>query len=96
MELGVERLVLPAVPAVLETWTKCFGFEQMTNFDRSQFLDCAFLDFQKTVMCQKLLTGIPSPHSVLTRGLHLNRFLLALVVLSIKEIPVYSLPKLKL
>ncbi|KAK7372105.1 hypothetical protein VNO80_05474 [Phaseolus coccineus] len=67
MQLGVERLVLPAVPAVLETWTKSFGFAQMTNFDRSQFLDCAFLDFQETVMCQKLLTRIPSPQSGLTR-----------------------------
>ncbi|XP_027941263.1 uncharacterized protein LOC114195068 [Vigna unguiculata] len=67
MQLGVERLVLPAVPAVLETWTKSFGFAQMSNFDRSQFLDCAFLDFQETVMCQKLLTRIPSPQSGVTR-----------------------------
>lgn len=89
MQLGVERLVLPAVPAVLETWTKSFGFAQMTNFDRSQFLDCAFLDFQETVLCQKLLTRIPSPQSGLTRGLHLNRFLLVLLVSSIKEIPVF-------
>jgi len=72
MQLGVERLVLPAVPAVLETWTKSFGFAQMSNFDRSQFLDCAFLDFQETVMCQKLLTRIPSPQSGVTRGLHLK------------------------
>ncbi|CAJ1970650.1 unnamed protein product [Sphenostylis stenocarpa] len=67
MQLGVERLVLPAVPVVLETWTKSFGFAQMTNFDRSQFSDCAFLDFQETVMCQKLLRKIPSPQSSLTR-----------------------------
>ncbi|KAG2391568.1 Increased DNA methylation 1 [Vigna angularis] len=67
MHLGVERLVLPAVPTVLETWTKSFGFAQMSNFDRSQFLDCAFLDFQETVLCQKFLTRIPSPQSGVTR-----------------------------
>lgn len=68
-ELGVERLVLPAVPAVLDTWTNAFGFVQMTSDERSQFLDYAFLDFQGTVICQKLLAPIPSPNSVVTRGL---------------------------
>ncbi|XP_020202031.1 uncharacterized protein LOC109787863 [Cajanus cajan] len=70
MQLGVERLVLPAVPGVLETWTNSFGFAEMTNFERSQFLDYAFLDFQETVMCQKFLTRIPSPESGLTRDTH--------------------------
>ncbi|RDX95820.1 Increased DNA methylation 1, partial [Mucuna pruriens] len=62
-QLGVERLVLPAVPSVLETWTGSFGFAKMTDFERSQFLDYTFLDFQGTIMCQKLLTNIPSPDS---------------------------------
>nr|KYP47148.1 Chromodomain-helicase-DNA-binding protein 4 [Cajanus cajan] len=64
-QLGVERLVLPAVPSVLETWTGSFGFAKMTDFERSQFLDYTFLDFQGTIMCQKLLTNIPSSDSVL-------------------------------
>ncbi|GAU25957.1 hypothetical protein TSUD_373580 [Trifolium subterraneum] len=66
-QLGVERLVLPAVPGVLETWTSSFGFKQMTNFERSQFLDYSFLDFQGTVMCQKLLSTHPLPESNVTR-----------------------------
>lgn len=69
MQLGVERLVLPAVPSVVDTWTGSFGFSKMTNFDRSQFLDYTFLDFPGTIMCQKLLTKIPSPDSVLPIGL---------------------------
>ncbi|KAH1262960.1 Increased DNA methylation 1 [Glycine max] len=73
-QIGVERLVLPAVPDMLETWTNSFGFAKMTNFERSQFLDCAFLEFQETVMCQKLLTRSPSPKLGLTRGLHLTHF----------------------
>ncbi|XP_004517273.2 uncharacterized protein [Cicer arietinum] len=69
-QLGVERLVLPAVPGVLETWTNSFGFVQMKNFERSKFLDYSFLDFQGTVMCQKMLTRLPSPDSVITRDIN--------------------------
>lgn len=60
LELGVERLVLPAVPNVLKTWTTSFGFAKMTNEERLNFLDYTFLDFEGTVMCQKLLRKIPS------------------------------------
>ncbi|KAG5122621.1 hypothetical protein JHK84_040961 [Glycine max] len=84
-QLGVERLVLPAVSGVLETWTNSFGFAKMTNFERSQFLDYAFLDFQETIMCQKLLKRSSSPESVLTRGFDLTHFVDSLV-LAIKEI----------
>ncbi|KAM7522065.1 hypothetical protein LguiA_011967 [Lonicera macranthoides] len=45
-ELGVERLVLPAVPSVLHTWTSSFGFSPMIECERLKFLDCTFLDFQ--------------------------------------------------
>lgn len=69
-QLGVERLVLPAVPSVLETWTRSFGFAKMTNLERSQFLDYTFLDFQGAIMCQKLLTNNnPSPNPVLLTGM---------------------------
>ncbi|KAF4369210.1 hypothetical protein G4B88_009508, partial [Cannabis sativa] len=63
MELGVERLVLPAVPSVLNTWTTSFGFLKMTASERLKFLDYTFLDFQGTVMCQKPLS-IPSAGSI--------------------------------
>ncbi|KAK7276009.1 hypothetical protein RIF29_17139 [Crotalaria pallida] len=66
MKLGVKRLVLPAVPDTLETWTKSFGFVKMTSSERSQFLDHIFLDFPETIMCQKVLTRSPSPDSDLT------------------------------
>ncbi|KAL5844702.1 hypothetical protein ACOSQ4_010660 [Xanthoceras sorbifolium] len=60
IELGVERLILPAVPGVLETWTTKFGFSKMTDNERLQFLDYTFLDFQDTTMCHKLLVKTPS------------------------------------
>ncbi|KAL5748109.1 hypothetical protein ACOSQ2_025406 [Xanthoceras sorbifolium] len=60
MELGVQRLMLPAIPSVLNTWTTSFGFSRMTHPERLNFLDLTFLDFQGTIMCQKLLSNSPS------------------------------------
>ncbi|KAK2660137.1 hypothetical protein Ddye_006670 [Dipteronia dyeriana] len=60
IELGVKRLILPAVPDLLETWTTKFGFSKMTDKERLQFLDYTFLDFQDTTMCHKLLEKTPS------------------------------------
>ncbi|KAM2614134.1 hypothetical protein TB2_028790 [Malus domestica] len=48
MELGEERLVLPAVPSVLNTWTTSFWFSKMTPSERLKFLDYTFLDFEGT------------------------------------------------
>lgn len=69
MQLGVKQLVLPAVPCVVDTWTGPFGFSKMTELERSKFLDYTFLDFQGTIMCQKLLTKMLSPDSVLPIGM---------------------------
>ena len=72
MELGVERLVLPAVPSVLHTWTTSFGFSRMTDMERLSFLDYTFLDFQGTTMCQKLLKKPPSTDLILLTSTLLN------------------------
>ncbi|CAA0838251.1 PHD finger transcription factor- putative [Striga hermonthica] len=49
VELGVERLVLPAVPSIISTWTNSFGFSEMNEPERLNFLACTFLEFQGTV-----------------------------------------------
>ncbi|XVF64188.1 hypothetical protein PTKIN_Ptkin09bG0147900 [Pterospermum kingtungense] len=54
-KLGVQKLILPAVPSAVETWTNNFGFSHMTDDERSELLQYTFLDFQGTIMCQKLL-----------------------------------------
>lgn len=62
-ELGVQRLVLPAVSSVLNAWTSSFGFSKMNDSERLEFLNFTFLDFQETTMCQKFLlkdTVVPS------------------------------------
>ncbi|MCL7040544.1 hypothetical protein MKW94_023991 [Papaver nudicaule] len=54
-QLEVERVILPAIPQVLHTWTTSFGFSKMTNSERLEFLHYTFLDFQDARMCQKML-----------------------------------------
>ncbi|KAG6383977.1 hypothetical protein SASPL_156230 [Salvia splendens] len=54
-QLGVERLLLPAVPSVLNTWISSFGFSMMDESERLNFLVYTFLDFQGTIFCQKML-----------------------------------------
>ncbi|CAN8253213.1 unnamed protein product [Cochlearia groenlandica] len=55
IDLGVERLVLPAVPCVLSTWINSFGFSKMTIPEKKDFLQFTFLEFGRTIMCQKIL-----------------------------------------
>ena len=55
MDLGVERLLIPAVPELLETWTGSFGFTVMSNSDRIELAENSILSFQGTTMCQKVL-----------------------------------------
>ncbi|CAM0913417.1 unnamed protein product [Alopecurus aequalis] len=52
---GVERLLLPAVPQLLETWTGSFGFKAMSRSDRFEFAESSVLSFQGTTMCQRIL-----------------------------------------
>ncbi|XVF69023.1 hypothetical protein PTKIN_Ptkin11bG0047800 [Pterospermum kingtungense] len=68
MELGVQRLILPAVPDVLHTWTSSFGFSKMMPSERLQFVDYTFLDFQGAIMCQKLLCKRPLVEPNLSNG----------------------------
>ncbi|KMT05031.1 hypothetical protein BVRB_7g171910 [Beta vulgaris subsp. vulgaris] len=73
IELGVKKLVLPAAATVLNTWTMAFGYTPVTQSERSEFLSYSFLDFQDTVMCQKVLRrlSLPLPHLLRdTSGIH--------------------------
>ncbi|OMP03564.1 hypothetical protein CCACVL1_02370 [Corchorus capsularis] len=57
-ELGVEKLVLPAAPTALKTWTK-LGFSKMTDKEKLRLLRYSLLDFRGTIMCQKMLNTDP-------------------------------------
>ncbi|XVF17015.1 hypothetical protein REPUB_Repub10bG0080400 [Reevesia pubescens] len=54
-QMGIERLVLPAIPQRRETWETSFGFSEMILSERLQFLGYPFLAFQGTIMLQKFL-----------------------------------------
>lgn len=66
--LGVERLVLPSAPSVLNAWTTKFGFSKMTASERLNYLNYTFLDFQGTIMCQKFLMKTPSASPCLSQA----------------------------
>ncbi|XP_044964741.1 increased DNA methylation 1-like [Hordeum vulgare subsp. vulgare] len=60
-ELGVERLVLPAVPELLQTWTGSFGFQAMSHSDKMEIAEHTVMCFQGTTMCQKFITAAAAP-----------------------------------
>jgi hypothetical protein len=60
-ELGVERLVLPAVPELLQTWTESFGFQVMSQSDKLEIAEHTILCFQGTTMCHKFINKAGSP-----------------------------------
>lgn len=69
MELGVERLVMPAAPSVLSTWIGSFGFSKISETERLNLCSYSFLDFQGSVMCQKILT-VPAQKIKTLQNIH--------------------------
>lgn len=55
VQLGVERLILPAASQVRTTWEASFGFLEMPISDRQELLGYPLLGFQGTTMIQKYL-----------------------------------------
>ncbi|KQK14479.2 LOW QUALITY PROTEIN: hypothetical protein BRADI_1g16595v3 [Brachypodium distachyon] len=60
-EWGVERLVLPAVPELLQTWTGSFGFQVMTQSQKLDIAQHTIMCFQGTTMCHKFITNTAAP-----------------------------------
>lgn len=56
-QLGVERLILPAIPQLRKMWETSFGFSEMPFSERLQLSGYPFLCFQGTMMLQKFLNG---------------------------------------
>ncbi|KAK9735519.1 hypothetical protein RND81_04G210000 [Saponaria officinalis] len=54
VDLGVERLVLPGIAKLSETWVSSFGFTEMPASVRRELLGYPFVVFQGTTMFQKI------------------------------------------
>ncbi|KAF9619570.1 hypothetical protein IFM89_007397 [Coptis chinensis] len=55
-QLGIERLLLPAIPQLMKTWKTSFGFTEVSLQQRLELLGYPFVGFQGTTLCQKFLT----------------------------------------
>ena len=53
--IGVEKLILPAVPELQDTWIDAFGFQQMSLPDLQELSKLNLMTFPGTSLLQKLL-----------------------------------------
>lgn len=56
----VEKLVVAAIPALVETWTKGFGFELVDSEEKKSLNKINFMVFPETLMLKKSLYKPPS------------------------------------
>jgi hypothetical protein len=56
--LGVETLVLPAVPELLETWIGAFGFQPMDTFPKQTLIEMNLMAFPGTSLLHKSLARL--------------------------------------
>lgn len=55
--LKVEKLVISAIPGLVETWTEGFGFEPLEDFEKRSLSDINLMVFPGTVWLKKPLFG---------------------------------------
>lgn len=64
MSLKVEKLVVAALPSLVETWTEGFGFKPMVDEERDALKRINLMVFPGTILLKKTLYECTKPNNV--------------------------------
>ncbi|KAJ0973358.1 hypothetical protein J5N97_021317 [Dioscorea zingiberensis] len=53
--LNIRKLIIPAIPDLLETWTKSFGFKLLEQSDKDEIMNLSMMIFAGTTLLQKTI-----------------------------------------
>lgn len=61
--IGVELLVLPAVPELMDTWQRAFGFQSLSSHQKRELTKLNLMAFPGTSLLHKFLPRFQSNSS---------------------------------
>ena len=67
--LHVEKLIIPAIPDLLETWTRSFSFKPLEPSHREEIKNLSLMVFAETTLLQK---SIHRTSTLVQEGIYLS------------------------
>lgn len=71
-EVGVKKLILPAVPQLLKTWRGKFGFQHINSTDRREMMSMNLMRFPGTTLLKKYITKLGLKPQICCRSMLSN------------------------